>query len=95
MKCYVECYNLPRPPHPESIMSDTLTNTTHHLIRVRVRTQTFDRLAEIAEAETRRSGDHTTVSDLVRAALTDYISVYDSTSKLAALQSDPVRKSVG
>ena len=35
------------------------------------------------------------VSDLVRAALTDYISVYDSTSKLAALQSDPVRKSVG
>jgi len=95
MKCYVECYKRGCLSKPEPRMSDTLTNTTHHLMRVRVRTQTFDRLAEIAEAETRRSGDHTTVSDLVRAALTDYISVYDSTSKLAALQSDPVRKSVG
>jgi hypothetical protein len=76
-------------------MSDTLTNTTHHLMRVRVRTQTFDRLAEIAEAETRRSGDHTTVSDLVRAALTDYITVYDATSKLSVFQNDPMRKSVG
>jgi hypothetical protein len=64
-------------------------------MRVRVRTQTFDRLAEIARAESRRSGDHTTVSDLVRAALTDYITVYDSTTKLALFQSDPMRKSIG
>lgn len=82
-------------------MSDTenppnaTTSSTHHLMRVRVRTQTFDRLAEIARAESRRSGDHTTVSDLVRAALTDYITVYDSTTKLALFQSDPMRKSVG
>jgi hypothetical protein len=79
------------PPDPQN----SLTNSTHHLMRVRIRTQTFDRLAEIARAESRRSGDHTTVSDLVRAALTDYITVYDSTTKLAIFQSDPMRKSVG
>ena len=70
-------------------------SSTHHLMRVRVRTQTFDRLAEIARAESRRHGDHTTVSDLVRAALTDYITVYDATSKLSVFQNDPMRKSVG
>lgn len=80
--------NNPSPP-------STTGSPTHHLMRVRVRTQTFDRLAEIASAETRRSGDHTTVSDLVRAALTDYITVYDSTSKLALFQNDPARKPVG
>jgi hypothetical protein len=79
-------------------MSDSensTTTSTHHLMRVRIRTQTFDRLADIARAETRRSGDHTTVSDLVRAALTDYITVYDATSKLSVFQNDPMRKSVG
>jgi hypothetical protein len=75
--------------------NSTTTASTHHLMRVRIRTQTFDRLADIARAETRRSGDHTTVSDLVRAALTDYITVYDATSKLSVFQNDPMRKSVG
>jgi hypothetical protein len=64
-------------------------------MRVRVRTKVFERLQEIAAAESSRSGDHTSVSDLVRAALADYINVYDSTSKLASLLSDPARKPVG
>jgi hypothetical protein len=59
---------------------------THHLMRVRVRTRVFNRLREIAEIETDKSGEHTSVSDLVRSALSDYISVYDSTSKLDQLQ---------
>lgn len=79
------------PAEPTSVP----TNVTHHLMRVRIRTNTFDRLAEIARAESRRSGDHTTVSDLVRAALADYITVYDSTTKLAFFQSDPMRKPLG
>ena len=87
------------PPSDDVVLtkegSPDPSNATHHLMRVRVRTQTFDRLAEIARAESRRSGDHTTVSDLVRAALTDYITVYDSTTKLALFQSDPMRKSIG
>lgn len=71
------------------------TETTHHLMRVRVRNKTFERLQEIAQVESARSGEHTSVSDLVRAALADYINVYDSTSKLTSLLSDPARKPVG
>jgi hypothetical protein len=71
------------------------TNMTHHLMRVRIRSRVFTRLQEIATTETTRSGEHTSVSDLVRAALSDYINVYDTTSRLAVFQSDPVRKPVG
>jgi hypothetical protein len=62
---------------------------THHLMRVRVRSRVFSRLREIAEHETARTGDHTSVSDLVRSALSDYINVYETTAKLAALQNLP------
>ena len=54
----------------------------HHLMRVRVRTCVFQRLQEIAKQETGRSGDHNSVSDLVRAALRDYINVYEATAQL-------------
>jgi hypothetical protein len=76
-------------------LSESAADVTHHLMRVRVRNKTFERLQEIAQAESARSGEHTSVSDLVRAALADYITVYDSTSKLASLLSDPHRKPVG
>lgn len=69
-------------------------SSTHHLMRVRIRTRTFQRLQEIANAESGRAG-YTSVSDLVRAALADYIQVYETTSKLSALQNDPVRRTVG
>jgi hypothetical protein len=75
-------------------MSEPVEPTTHHLMRVRIRSRTFQRMQEIADAESVRSG-YTSVSDLVRAALADYIAVYDTTSKLTALQSDPVRRTVG
>jgi hypothetical protein len=76
-------------------MSDADTST-HHLMRVRIRTVTFERLQEIAAAESKRpERGYTSVSDLVRAALADYITVYETTSKLSALQSDPVRRTVG
>lgn len=68
---------------------------THHLMRVRVRTRAFRRLQEIAEYETERTGDHTTVSDLVRSALSDYISVYAATAKLYDMEAervDPLEK---
>jgi len=68
---------------------------THHLMRVRVRTRVFTRLREIAQSESKRTGDHTSVSDLVRAALTDYINVYDTAAKLKALQNVPSSRVVG
>lgn len=68
---------------------------THHLMRVRVRSRVFSRLREIAENETTRTGDHTSVSDLVRAALSDYINVYETTARLAALQTSLTGRPMG
>lgn len=59
---------------------------THHLMRVRVRTRIFDRLRVIAATESKITGDHTSISDLVRAALSDWIRVYESTEILYQLQ---------
>jgi hypothetical protein len=59
---------------------------THHLMRVRVRTRIFERLRVIADQESALTGDHTSVSDLVRAALSDWIRVYESTEVLYQLQ---------
>ncbi len=68
-------------------MSDEETErtATHHLMRVRVRTRIFHRLREIAEIESERTGEHTSVSDLVRSALADYINVYDTADRLSAM----------
>jgi hypothetical protein len=65
---------------------------THHLMRVRIRKRVFSRLQEMAEIETARTRDHTTVSDLVRAALHDYINVYAATSKLYAMKAERIDK---
>lgn len=59
--------------------------STHHLMRVRVKTRVFSRLQEIAKEEAARTGDTTSVSDLVRYALSDFISVYESQARLTAI----------
>ena len=64
----------------------SVSSPTHHLMRVRVRTRIFDRLRVIAAAESQLTGDHTSISDLVRAALSDWIRVYESTEVLYQLQ---------
>jgi Arc/MetJ-type ribon-helix-helix transcriptional regulator len=51
-----------------------------------VRTRIFGRLREIARSESTRNGDYTSVSDIVRAALSDWIRVYESTTVLYELQ---------
>jgi hypothetical protein len=55
-------------------------------MRVRVRTRIFDQLRDIAQKESTLTGDHTSISDLVRAALSDWIRVYESTELLYQLQ---------
>ena len=67
---------------------------THHLMRVRVRTRIFHRLRDIAERESRLTGDHTSISDLVRAALSDWIRVYESTEILYSLQKSEDEKKI-
>ena len=54
----------------------------HHLMRVRISKTIFDKLQDIAEEETERSGDHVTVSDLVRAACYNYLLIHESVKRL-------------
>ena len=69
-------------------MAEPAADATHHLMRVRIRSRVFLRLQEIADAETARSGEHTCVSDLVRAALSDYINVYATTARLYEMEAE-------
>lgn len=54
----------------------------HHLMRVRIAKGIFDRLQSIAEEETVRTGDHVTVSDLVRTACYNYLLIHESVKRL-------------
>lgn len=54
----------------------------HHLLRVRIRKNIFDKLQEAADGESERTGEHVTVSDLVRAACYNYLLIHESLQKL-------------
>lgn len=57
----------------------------HHLLRVRIRKNIFARLQDIAKAESERTNDYVTVSDLVRQACMTQINMYEQLSKLSHL----------
>ena len=57
----------------------------HHLLRVRIRKNIFGRLQDIAKAESERTNDYVTVSDLVRQACMTQINMYEQLSKLSHL----------
>lgn len=61
----------------------------HHLMRTRVHKALFLQLREIAAKETLRTGDYTSVSDLVRSALRNWIQTYEATDRLRSLQKNP------
>ena len=54
----------------------------HHLMRVRIRKSIFEKLQEVAIEESGRSGEHVTVSDLVRAACYNYLLIHESVRQL-------------
>ena len=54
----------------------------HHLMRVRIRKNIFEKLQEVAIEESSRSGEHVTVSDLVRAACYNYLLIHESVRQL-------------
>lgn len=54
----------------------------HHLMRVRIRKLIFEKLQEVAEEESERTGEHVTVSDLVRAACYNYLLIHESVRRL-------------
>jgi hypothetical protein len=57
----------------------------HHLMRVRIRKTIFDKLKEVAEEETIRTGESVSVSDLVRSACYNYLLVHESVNQLEAI----------
>ena len=57
----------------------------HHLMRVRIRKTIFDKLKEVAQEETVRTGESVSVSDLVRSACYNYLLVHESVSQLEAI----------
>lgn len=54
----------------------------HHLLRVRIRKGIFDKMQEVAGEESSRTGEHVTVSDLVRASCYNYLMLHESISRL-------------
>ena len=53
-----------------------------HLMRVRVRKTLFDKLQDAADDECSRSGEHVTVSDLVRSACLDLLLKHEALKRL-------------
>jgi hypothetical protein len=54
----------------------------HHLLRVRIKKRIFGKLQETAQDESARTGEHVTVSDLVRAACYNYLLIHDAVQRL-------------
>ena len=68
--CYLTCYMQSMPsPTPDP---------SFHLLRVRVRKGVFGRLQEVAQEETLATGEYTTVSDIVRSAIFDWLTAHDA-----------------
>jgi hypothetical protein len=60
----------------------------HHLMRVRIRKSIFHSMQLLAEEKTMQSGEHVTVSDIVRAACYNYLLVEESLRRLECLPPD-------
>jgi hypothetical protein len=54
----------------------------HHLLRVRIRRSIFSQLRDTAQEESDRTGEHVTVSDLVRAACYNYLLIHEAVQQL-------------
>ena len=54
----------------------------HHLLRVRIRRSIFQQLKDAAQEESEKTGEHVTVSDLVRAACYNYLLIHQAVERL-------------
>lgn len=66
-------------------------DSSFHLLRVRVKKQHFYELQAAAMEETHLTGEYTTVSDLVRSAIMDWLHINASAKRLAS-QTDVMKK---
>ena len=66
--CYKDCYEVSMPK----------AHVGHHLLRVRIRRRIFEHMQEVAEYESDRTGEHVTVSDLVRQACVNLLLMHET-----------------
>lgn len=66
-------------------------DSSFHLLRVRVKKQHFYELQAAAMEETHLTGEYTTVSDLVRSAIMDWLHINASAKRLAS-QTEVMKK---
>lgn len=59
---------------------------THHLFRVRIHKNVWSQLNEIARAESRRTGQHVSVSDLARYAINDWITGHEAAARYGSIK---------
>jgi Arc/MetJ-type ribon-helix-helix transcriptional regulator len=60
-------------------------DANYHLLRVRVKKHVFYRLQILALEDRRDTGEYTTVSDLVRSAIIDWLHTHDAARRLEGL----------
>ncbi|MBO73841.1 MAG: hypothetical protein CMD33_01045 [Flavobacteriales bacterium] len=73
--CYKDCYGESMPK----------AHVGHHLLRVRIRRRIFEHMQEVAEYESDRTGEHVTVSDLVRQACVNLLVLHETMRSLHEL----------
>jgi len=78
--------NAPSFPPPPNLTEQSLKPNLHHLMRTRIHRSLFVQLRDIAGQETNRTGEYTSVSDLVRSAIRSWIQTYEATEKLRNLR---------
>jgi len=54
----------------------------HHLLRVRIRKSIFNKLQDAAREEAEKTGEHVTVSDIVRAACYNYLLLHEAVQRM-------------
>ena len=76
--CSLTCYIVSMPSqHPDP---------SFHLLRVRVRKGVFERLQEVALEDRCVTGEYTTVSDLVRSAILDWLNTHDAENAMGSFR---------
>ena len=68
-------------------MPSSSPDPSYHLFRVRVRKGIFVRLQEVAAQETQLTGEYTTVSEIVRSAILDWIAGHEAGGAYASRMS--------
>ena len=61
-----------------------MSQSSHHLVRVRMNKKLFENLKKIAQTETETSGEYVSVSDIIRSACLIWKQKYDTTTRIKA-----------